>query len=77
MAALFIVLLSSIQAMAGAADDEYLKFIAGGDSREKKSDYDGAIAEYTHAIELDKLNAKAYYLRGIAKRRKVIRTPPS
>jgi hypothetical protein len=37
------------------------------DSRLKLGDWDGAIAEFTHAIEIDSQNADAYIQRGIAK----------
>jgi tetratricopeptide (TPR) repeat protein len=60
----FIVLLLSIQAMAGA-DDDYQKILARGWSCKNLGDWDGAIAEFTHAIEIDKKNVEAYYQRGV------------
>jgi len=41
-----------------------------GMAKDKKGDFDGAIADYTHAIELDPTFTGAYYNRGLAKKHK-------
>jgi hypothetical protein len=45
-------LLLSTQILAGAADNDYLKCIVSGETRENLADYDGAIEVYTHAISV-------------------------
>lgn len=51
---------------------DYLEFIANGESRANLRDFDGAIAEFNHAIEIDTLNPAAFFQRGKAKRDKAL-----
>jgi len=41
-----------------------------GKARHRSGDYDGAIADYTRAIELDPKFSQAYYNLGLAKKHK-------
>src|SRR5437016_8996754 len=45
-------------------------FNHGTDLMNKQKDYDGAIANLTKAIELNRNYAEAYYQRGLARRQK-------
>src|SRR2546421_2135171 len=42
-------------------------FVDSGNVKYRRGDLDGAIADYTHAIELDPKFARAYENRGVAK----------
>ena len=50
--------------------DDATAFISQGHEKRNRGDYDGAIAEFNSAIELDPDNAGAYHGRGEAKRGK-------
>ena len=47
------------------ADAEY--YISEGHSKRMRGDYDGAIADFDRAVELDPDHAGAYYIRGMIK----------
>jgi tetratricopeptide (TPR) repeat protein len=58
---------NSDSAVSGSTKIVAADFVKKGDSKLSKGDYDGAIADYTKAIEIDPNSAGAYVNRGIAK----------
>jgi len=58
------ILLSNLAANAQSADTYYNK----GNAKSRSGDYQGAIDDYSKAIEINPQDADAYYNRGIAKR---------
>ena len=63
LGAIFAVSLA-VSPSANAADNPFIK---SGNAKYLQGDYDGAIADYSRAIELDPDDAAAYYNRGNAK----------
>ena len=59
-----------LSAAATAFGDTYVDYLNRGNTKYDKGDWDGAIADYNHAIELKSDYAAAYDNRGNAKRKK-------
>lgn len=64
---LALVSILSLVAVGPQSADDYVQT---GNKKYEKRDFDGAIADYTKAIELDPKNATAYSNRGIMKKAK-------
>ena len=47
-------------------------YLLRGHSKYEREDYQGAIAEYNKAIEINPNHADAYYFRGLAKRSRLV-----
>src|ERR1035441_8399955 len=67
---LFFALILGMQCLSLQAQDEARVAYNNGDVAASKGDFDGAIAYYSQAIEIDPRYAAAYYGRGDAKRHK-------
>ena len=76
----FLLLVAMLITMASPAfcdtADDYINYINRGNAKKSKGDSDGAIADYTKAIEPKPDYALACINRGVAKKRKAIRTAP-
>jgi tetratricopeptide (TPR) repeat protein len=64
---LLICILSFIYPLAAFAEQTAADLDKSGDAKQQKGDSDGAIADYTKAIELNPKDARAYSRRGRAK----------
>ena len=69
LAALFLLLLVSAVAAQSARSTptSAAGYLSRGNARWQKGDLEGAIADYTKAIELDPNSADGYYNRGVAR----------
>lgn len=61
---------ANTKAMSDAQGEMVIASLRSGDEKSRKRDWDGSIAEFGRAIELDPKNAFAYIHRGWAKQRK-------
>ncbi len=62
--------LLTVRSSTGEESQKATEALKRGDSLREKSDFDGAIAAYTEAIQLDPKLAKAYRYRAFAWRKK-------
>ena len=65
----FTALVSHVPA-GEASNHDAASYFESGNAKYKRGNYDGAIADYTSAIDLNPKDAPAYFNRGLAKQRK-------
>src|SRR5215510_8125917 len=68
--AIFVTLSLSVVPSAGIAQTSAVDYFNRGVAKKAKGDFEGAIADYNLAIELDPKYSAAYFHRGIAKQAK-------